>query len=112
MNKHLAIVDVRSGVAGVAASAKKKWKTSNLLFVSRFAAEGCIIYAVFYGDIIPLNVNKKQERLDSLIRLARKRRLDAVVVFGQKNILSLTGVDCDNGCLMVSPSMGRTLVRP
>ena len=54
-----------------------------------------------------MNINKKQERLDSLIRLARRRRLDAVVVFGQKNILSLTGVDCDNGCLVVSPSMMR-----
>ena len=39
------------------------------------------------------------------MRLARKRRLDAVVVFGQKNILSLTGVDCDNGCLVISSSV-------
>ena len=36
------------------------------------------------------------------MRLARRRRLDAVVLFGQKNILSLTGVDCDNGALVIA----------
>ena len=36
------------------------------------------------------------------MRLARRRRLDAVVLFGQKNILSLTGIDCDNGALVIA----------
>ena len=54
-----------------------------------------------------MNGNRKKERLDSLMRLVRRRRLDAVVVFGQKNILSLTGVDCDNGCLVVAPGLVR-----
>lgn len=48
-----------------------------------------------------MNENGKKERLDSLMRLARRRRLDAVMLFGQKNILSLTGIDCDNGVLVI-----------
>ena len=44
------------------------------------------------------------------MRLMRRRRLDAVVVFGQKNILSLTGVDCDNGCLVADDNTGYVAV--
>ena len=44
------------------------------------------------------------------MRLAARRRLDAVVVFGEANILSLTGVVCDNGCLLVDVAGGRRVV--
>lgn len=42
-------------------------------------------------------------RLLDLAALARRRRLDAVLVFGEANVRSLTGVVCDNGCLLVTP---------
>ena len=45
-------------------------------------------------------------RLADLLRRARRRRLDAVLVFGQKNNLSLIGFDCDNGCLVLTPGDG------
>ncbi len=54
-----------------------------------------------------MNGNPFENRFYELIRLARRRRLDAVVLFGQKNILSLTGVDCDNGCAVIDVSDGR-----
>ena len=54
--------------------------------------------------------NPCAERLDSLMRLAARRRLDAVVVFGEANIRSLTGVVCDNGCLLVDVAGGRRVV--
>ena len=38
-------------------------------------------------------------RLDELQKLARRRRLDAVLVCGQANVRALTGVDCDNAVL-------------
>ena len=49
-----------------------------------------------------MNGKQIEGRLDSLMRLARRRRLDAIVLFGQKNILSLTGIDCDNGALVIN----------
>ena len=54
--------------------------------------------------------NPCAERLDSLMRLAARRRLDAVVVFGEANIRSLTGVVCDNGCLLLDVAGGRRVV--
>ena len=48
-----------------------------------------------------METNPCAERLDELMRLAARRRLDAVVVFGEANIRSLTGVVCDNGCLLL-----------
>jgi hypothetical protein len=48
--------------------------------------------------------------MESLMRLAARRRLDAVVVFGEANIRSLTGVVCDNGCLLVDVAGGRRVV--
>ena len=54
--------------------------------------------------------NPCSERLDSLMRLAARRRLDAVVVFGEANIRSLTGVVCDNGCLLLDVAGGRRVV--
>ena len=44
-------------------------------------------------------------RYDALRRRLVKRRISAALVFGEKNILSLTGVECDNACL-VCPSDG------
>ncbi len=54
--------------------------------------------------------NPCSERLDSLMRLAARRRLDAVAVFGEANIRSLTGVVCDNGCLLLDVAGGRRVV--
>ena len=54
--------------------------------------------------------NPCAERLNSLMRLAARRRLDAVVVFGEANIRSLTGVVCDNGCLLLDVAGGRRVV--
>lgn len=56
------------------------------------------------------DANPCAERLDSLMRLAARRRLDAVVLFGEANIRSLTGVVCDNGCLLLDVAGGRRVV--
>jgi Xaa-Pro aminopeptidase len=50
--------------------------------------------------------NPFAERLAAFAAKIEKRRLDAAVVFGQSNIRSLTGVVCDNACLLVA--RGRT----
>ena len=50
---------------------------------------------------MPLNKKRNESRLEGLMRLMRRRKLDAVMLFGQKNILSLVGVDCDNGALVI-----------
>ena len=50
---------------------------------------------------MPLNKKRSESRLEGLKRIMRRRKLDAVVLFGQKNILSLVGVDCDNGALVI-----------
>ena len=57
-----------------------------------------------------LQNNPCVERLDELMCLAARRRLDAVVVFGEANIRSLTGVVCDNGCLLLDIARGRHVV--
>ena len=44
-------------------------------------------------------------RYDALRRRLVKRRIAVALIFGEKNILSLTGVECDNACL-VCPSDG------
>ena len=54
--------------------------------------------------------NPCAERLDSLMCLAVRRRLDALVVFNEANIRSLTGVVCDNGCLLLDIAGGRRVV--
>ena len=38
-------------------------------------------------------------RTDELVKIAKRRRLDRILVFGQANIRALTGVNCDAGCL-------------
>lgn len=57
-----------------------------------------------------METNPCAERLDELMCLAARRRLDAVVVFGEANIRSLTGVVCDNGCLLLDIAGGRRVV--
>jgi len=48
--------------------------------------------------------NPNAERLETFAKAVRRRRLDAALVFGEANIRALTGVVCDNGCLVVSPA--------
>jgi Xaa-Pro aminopeptidase len=50
--------------------------------------------------------NPFAERLEDLAGAVRRRRLDALLVFGEANIRSLTGMTCDNGCLVVCPRSG------
>ena len=50
---------------------------------------------------MPLNKKRSESRLEGLKRIMRRRKLDVAVLFGQKNILSLVGVDCDNGALVI-----------
>lgn len=52
--------------------------------------------------------NPDAERLSSLVRGARRRRIDAVLLFGEANIRALTGVVCDNACLVLLPATGMT----
>ena len=47
--------------------------------------------------------NPFAERLESLMRLAKRRRLDAVALFDEANVRALTGVACDNARLVVEP---------
>jgi Xaa-Pro aminopeptidase len=54
--------------------------------------------------------NPFDERLESLARRAVRRRLDAVLLFGEANIRSVTDVICDNGCLVVSPHEATTFI--
>ncbi len=51
--------------------------------------------------------NPFAERLDDLAKAVRRRRLDAMLVFGEANIRSLTGLVCDNGCLVVLPGAAK-----
>ena len=54
--------------------------------------------------------NPFDERLESLVRRAVRRRLDAVLLFGEANIRAVTDVVCDNGCLVVSPHAAPTFI--
>ena len=40
-------------------------------------------------------------RLAAFAGVLREKQLDAAVVFNQANVKSLTGIDCDNACLLV-----------
>ena len=42
-------------------------------------------------------------RLGAVVRMAAAKKLDAVIVFTQTNRRALTGVDCDNGALVIEP---------
>ena len=45
-----------------------------------------------------------KSRIDGLVEAARRRGLDSVLVCNQANIRALTGVNCDNAVLTLSPS--------
>lgn len=47
--------------------------------------------------------NPFDDRLAALAQRAARRRLDAIILFGEANIRSVTDVVCDNGCLVVRP---------
>lgn len=47
--------------------------------------------------------NPFAERLEAFIRVVREKGLDAALVHNQANVKALTGVDCDNACLLVVP---------
>jgi len=47
-----------------------------------------------------VGANPFAARYDALLSRLSKRRVPAALLFGQKNILSLTGIDCDNACLV------------
>ena len=49
-------------------------------------------------------MEKMEDRLLNLAMVARRRRLDVVLVCGQANIRALTGVNNDNAVLVVAPS--------
>ena len=49
------------------------------------------------------DANPLGDRLDALARKAACRRLDAILLFGEANIRAVTGVVCDNACLVVPP---------
>lgn len=55
-------------------------------------------------------VETLSERLDALVGVLRRRRLDAALVLGEANIRSLAGLACDNGCLVVTRDGGVTFV--
>ena len=50
-----------------------------------------------------MRTNHFESRLAELKRLVRTRNLDAALVHGEANVRALTGVDCDNACLLVRP---------
>ncbi len=47
--------------------------------------------------------NPFADRLSALAQRAARRRLDAILLFGEANIRAVTDVVCDNGCLVVRP---------
>ena len=54
--------------------------------------------------------NPFAERLESLARRASRRRLDAILLFGEADIRAVTDVTCDNGCLVVRPNAAPVFV--
>ena len=56
--------------------------------------------------------NPFEQRVQALADCARQKSLDAVLVFGQANICSLTGISCDNAALLVRLlARGRMLLK-
>ena len=54
--------------------------------------------------------NPFDERLTALARRAARRRLDAILLFGEANVRAVTDMTCDNGCLVVRPHGAPTFV--
>lgn len=47
--------------------------------------------------------NPFAERLEAFVSVVREKGLAAAVVYNQANVRALTGIDCDNACLLVVP---------
>ena len=47
--------------------------------------------------------NPFSERLEAFVSVVREKGLAAAVVYNQANVRALTGIDCDNACLLVVP---------
>ena len=43
------------------------------------------------------------QRLEAFVKVLKKKKIDLALVRNQANVRSLTGVDCDNVCLTVTP---------
>ena len=54
--------------------------------------------------------NPFDERLATLAQRAARRRLDALLLFGEANIRAVTDVVCDNGCLVVRPRVAPVFI--
>ena len=50
-----------------------------------------------------MDMKNIESRMEELAKIARKRRLDCVLVCNQANILALTGVNCDSAILSIEP---------
>lgn len=46
-------------------------------------------------------------RMEKLLKAAKRRRLDMVLVCSQANVMALSGVNCDSAVLVLSPATGR-----
>ena len=49
-----------------------------------------------------MNSNPFENRLAELEKKSAEQQLDAVMVYNQANVRSLTGIDCDNACFVLS----------
>lgn len=57
-----------------------------------------------------MKANPFAERLKAFVACVREKGLEAALVYNQANIRALTGVDCDNACLLVVPGGKRPRV--
>ena len=46
--------------------------------------------------------NSLEGRLGDFVAMVREKKLDAALVYNQANVRALTGIDCDNACLLVT----------
>ncbi len=58
-----------------------------------------------------MKTNPFAERLSAFAFKLAERKLDSAVVFTQANVRALTGVDCDNACLLI-PAAGTKKAKP
>ena len=50
-----------------------------------------------------MDMIRNGSRIEELVKVARRRKLDLVLLCGQANIRALTGVNCDNAVLLIEP---------
>ncbi len=51
-----------------------------------------------------MKTNPYAQRLSAFRAVIQKRELDVALIFNQANVKALTGVDCDNACLVIRPN--------